>query len=81
MFARVSRCLIGAVAVSSALAGCAHRDAMITAADDAHARAEAVYQDRVGGINDFCADREWFCVLAGLAVTGGVIAAIASSND
>ncbi len=81
MFARVSRCLIGAVAISSSLAGCAHRDAVVSAADEAHARAEGAYQTKVGGINEFCANREWFCILAGLAVTGGVIAAISTSND
>jgi hypothetical protein len=75
-----SRRLVGVVAMSSVLAACAHQPPDLTAAhgqDVVDVREEHPTFNRIA---DICADRDVICILAGLAIFGGTVAAIKSSD-
>jgi hypothetical protein len=74
MFKRSFRSLVGAVAVFSILGGCAH-SSTIGGGENSNVSETPIYR-----VNEFCAQNEWFCILAGLAAFGGTVAIIASTG-
>lgn len=81
MFTRFSRNLVRAVAISSVLAGCAHAPPP-PVADGAPPPGIVVDEPyRTGGILEFCAQREWVCIVAGLAAFGATVAIISGASD
>lgn len=81
MLGRISRGCVAAAAASSLVAGCAHQPPPDIAASNDH-RAVDVAAERpaLHRLSDICADRDVVCILAGLAILGGTIAAL-KSND
>jgi hypothetical protein len=70
--------LIGVFALSPILSGCAHITP-VADAETAQAGPASELQDRNGAL-DFCSDREWVCILGGIAIFGGAVAALKSSG-
>ncbi len=74
----LSRRLTTAVAVTSMLAACAHDNVVVPAGGSG---GEAVVVDTTPREQPFCSAHEWLCILAGLAVVGGVVAIIKGTGD
>lgn len=73
MLARSLRKLVGAVAASSMLAGCANYSNP-PIVPEGPLPPPPVY--RKNPILQFCEDHEWVCIVGGIAVLGGAIAII-----
>ncbi|WP_171946414.1 hypothetical protein [Hyphomicrobium sp. CS1GBMeth3] len=69
------------MAASSMLAGCAHQSPDITAANNREVVDVAEEHPRLSSIGEICADRDMLCILAGIAIFGGTIAAIKGANE
>jgi hypothetical protein len=81
MFTRFSRNLVRAVAIFSVLAGCAHTPPPPIADGAPPPGAVVAEPTRAGGVNEFCSQYEWACILAGLAAFGATVAIIDGTSD
>jgi len=80
MAARFPRSLVCVVTIASLVAGCAHYspDPMT-----AHSREVVdVGQEHpiLNGLNSICVDRDMLCILAGIAIFAGTVAAFKGGN-
>lgn len=82
MARNVIKSIVCTVTIASLLTGCAHHSHVAPAP---YGDPPPVYVEDNRGplerINEFCAWNEWVCIVGGLLVFGGTVAAIKSSED
>jgi type IV pilus biogenesis protein CpaD/CtpE len=71
------RSLVSVVAATALLAGCAHPGPI---PEEAYPRAQDAEPSALQRVSNVCVDREWLCIVAGLAAFGGAVAVINSSD-
>lgn len=80
MAARFLRSLVSVVTVASVLAGCAHHSPEPMTANSREVVDIRDEHPIMNGLSDICYDRDMLCILAGMAIFGGAVAAFKASD-
>jgi hypothetical protein len=80
MAARFLRSLVCVVTIASVLTGCAHYSPEPVAVNSREVVDIREEHPRLNSISDICYDRDMLCILAGIAIFGGAVAAFKASE-
>lgn len=80
MAARFPRSLVSVVAIASVLSGCATYSPEPMTASSREAVDVGGEHPIMNGLSSICVDRDMLCILAGIAIFAGTVAAIKSRD-
>jgi hypothetical protein len=80
MAARFLRSLVSVATIASISAGCAHYSPEPMTANSREVVDVRDEHPRLNSLSDICYDRDMLCILAGIAIFGGAVAAFKASD-